>query len=87
MAELFKQFGDHRVVIEGNESSYLWRLSRCPFCWERNEKAPICHFTVGLLQEALFWGSGGKIYHVEETACLACGDPECLIIIDRVPLV
>jgi predicted hydrocarbon binding protein len=86
MAELFNQFSDHQAVIETSERGIYWRLKRCPFCWERNENDPICHFTIGLLQEALYWVSGGKIYPVEETTCLACGDPECLIVIGRTPL-
>jgi len=86
MAKFFNQFSDHQVVIEEHEASIYWRSKRCPFCWERKEAAPICHFTIGLLQEALYWVSGGKIYPVEEQTCLACGDAECLIVIGRSPL-
>jgi len=38
------------------------------------------------LQEALYWLSGGKVFNVEETACIAKGDPACTIVIDRIPL-
>jgi predicted hydrocarbon binding protein len=39
-----------------------------------------------LAQESLYWLSGGKIFHVEETACIAQGDPRCTLKIDLVPL-
>jgi hypothetical protein len=85
-ADLFHQFTEHQVVLEETQAGYLWRLNRCPFCRDRKASAPICHFTIGMLQEALLWVSGGKIYQVEETACLACGDPECLFMINMNPL-
>jgi predicted hydrocarbon binding protein len=41
---------------------------------------------VGLLQEALYWVSGGKFYDVEEQDCIAMGDAACVIIIDKVAI-
>jgi predicted hydrocarbon binding protein len=41
---------------------------------------------VGLLQESLYWLSGGKIFNVEETHCIARGDKACTIVIDRTPI-
>jgi predicted hydrocarbon binding protein len=41
---------------------------------------------VGLLQEALYWVSGGKFYYVEEEDCIAMGDAACVIIIDKVAI-
>ena len=41
---------------------------------------------VGLLQEALYWLSGGKVFNVEEIACIARGDAACTIVIDQTPL-
>ncbi len=38
---------------------------------------------VGLVQEWLYWLSGGKIFNVEEIACIARGDPACTLVIDR----
>jgi hypothetical protein len=85
-ADLFHKFTDHQVVLEETQVGYLWRVSRCPFCQDRKATGPICHFTIGLLQEALFWVSGGKMYQVDEIACMACGDPECTVLISRDPL-
>ena len=41
---------------------------------------------VGTLEEALFWVSGGKHYRIEETFCVAKGDPTCTIIINKHPI-
>jgi predicted hydrocarbon binding protein len=46
----------------------------------------MCHLAVGLLQESLYWLSGGKMFNVEETACIGRGDAACTISIDRTPL-
>jgi predicted hydrocarbon binding protein len=41
---------------------------------------------VGLLQEALYWVSGGKYFHVEEKNCIASGDSTCTIVIEQAPM-
>ncbi len=41
---------------------------------------------VGILQEGLFWVSSGKSFHVEESQCIARGDPYCLITVNKRPL-
>ncbi len=85
-AELFNKFSDQRVRFEEAEGKYLWHIERCPLCWERHSDEAVCHLAVGLLQESLYWLSGGKIFHVEETACVARGDLTCAIQIDQAPL-
>ena len=39
-----------------------------------------------MLQEALYWVSGGKYYNVVEETCIAQGELACLIVVDRTPL-
>ncbi|MCQ3935553.1 MAG: 4-vinyl reductase [Chloroflexi bacterium] len=85
-ADLFNKHTDQRVRLEETETQILWHIERCPLCWERRETEPVCHLAVGLLQEALYWLSGGKVFNVEETACIAKGDPACTITIDKIPL-
>ena len=85
-AELFNTQTDQRVRLEEQEDKLYWIIERCPLCWERKAAEPVCHLAVGLLQEALYWLSGGKIFNVEEIACLARGDQACTILIDQTPL-
>ena len=85
-ADLFNKHTDQRVRIEDREDGLLWQIERCPVCWQRQVSQPSCHLAVGLLQESLYWLSSGKIFNVEEIACIARGDPACTIVIDRTPI-
>jgi predicted hydrocarbon binding protein len=86
LANLFNNFTDQRVHLETDEKYIYWNIERCPLCWERQTDGPCCHLAVGLLQEALFWVSGGKYFEAEEKKCVASGDSACTIFIDRTPL-
>jgi predicted hydrocarbon binding protein len=85
-AELFNKFTDQQVRVEEEDGKILWHIERCPLCWERKAHDPVCHLAVGLLQEALYWVSGGKVFNVEEKTCIAAGDPTCTIEIDQSPI-
>ena len=85
-AELFNNFTDQRVRLEDEDGKLLWHIDRCPLCWERTAQDPVCHLAVGLLQEALYWLSGGKVFNVEEQTCIAAGDTTCTIVIDKTPI-
>lgn len=85
-ADLFNKHTDQIVRVEEMDNKIFWHIERCPLCWERKAEEPICHLAVGLLQESLYWLSGGKIFNVEETACIAKGDTACTIVIDKAPL-
>lgn len=85
-AELFNKHTDQIVRVEETEQKFLWHIERCPLCWNRTADEPVCHLAVGLLQEALYWVSGGKVFNVEQVSCVACGDKNCTIAFDKVPL-
>lgn len=86
LAEVFNHNSDQIIQLQEESDHYLWQVERCPICWGRESKDPCCHFEVGMLQEALFWISGGKNYQVREIECIAAGDPACTIRIERHPL-
>lgn len=85
-AELFNKHTDQRVRVEEKDSRIYWNIERCPLCWQRRADEPVCHLAVGLLQESLYWLSGGKIFNVEETACIGRGEACCTIAIDVTPI-
>ncbi len=85
-AELFNAATDQKVRVEEEGDKLLWHIEQCPLCWERHSQEPVCHLAVGLLQEALYWLSGGKIFNVEEETCIAAGDETCTIVIDQSPI-
>lgn len=85
-ADLFNKHTDQQVRVEETETHIFWQIDRCPLCWGRTTDEPVCHLAVGLLQEALYWLSGGKVFSVEETTCHARGDAHCTITILKTPL-
>lgn len=85
-ADLFNRHTDQVVRLDETESHLFWHIERCPLCWERHVEEPACHLAVGLLQESLYWISGGKIFNVEETGCIAHGDRACTISIEKTPI-
>lgn len=85
-AEVFNQYSDQSVRLEDQGKYLYWHIERCPLCWERHVESPSCQMAVGVLQEALYWVSGGKFFNIEETLCIARGDPTCTILIDKTPM-
>lgn len=85
-AGLFNKHTDQRVRVEETDTAILWHIESCPLCWERTSDEPVCQLATGLLQEALYWLSGGKVFSVEETTCHARGDERCTIVIQKTPL-
>ncbi len=85
-AELFNKYTDQKVRLEERANKIFWHIERCPLCWGRKAEDVVCHLAVGLLQESLYWVSGGKTFNVEETSCIARGDSACTIVIDQTPL-
>ncbi len=85
-AETFNKFSDQVVRLGEERDRFRWIIDRCPVCWGRQTDEPCCHLAVGILQEGLYWVSGGKSFLVEETACIANGDKACVIVIEKRPL-
>jgi len=85
-ADTFNKYTDQRVRLSDDEDQVFWHNERCPICWGRKSDIPCCHLAVGIIQESLYWVSGGKNFSVQETACIARGDELCTIVIDKKPL-
>lgn len=74
------------ISITENDHAWQWEIQECPVCWQRQSEAAICHFFVGLLQEFLNSISGGKLYSVVESECVAAGKDACVFTIDKAAL-
>ena len=85
-ARVFNQFSDQIVKLTDEGNSFLWIIERNPVCWGRHTTEPCCHLALGILEEAIFWGTGGRRYKVEETECIAAGAQSCVFRIDKQPL-
>ncbi len=85
-ARVFNQFSDQVVKLSEDEEAYLWIIERNPVCWGRHTTEPCCHLAQGILEESIFWGTGGRRFKVEETQCIAVGAPTCVFRIEKKPL-
>lgn len=85
-ASTINQASGHRIQVEEADNQLFFHIEHCPVCWQRHAETPVCHLVIGIIQDALYWISGGKYFHVEETLCIAQGDPTCTFCIDRNPI-
>lgn len=85
LADFLGAYTGQQIKVNKTGKRYVWEVEQCLLCDGRRNESPICYLMVGLLQESLYWVSGGKIFNIEETACLACGDPQCRFEIDQTP--
>jgi len=83
LSQTFNKFTDHLVRLDEDEQYYYWVMERCGVCWGRKSDTPCCHLAVGILEEALYWVSGGKNFYVEEVSCIATGEQNCTILIGK----
>jgi hypothetical protein len=86
LAQTFNKFTDHLVRLGEDEQYFHWIIERCGACWGRTSISPCCYLAVGILEEGLYWVSGGKNFYVEEVSCIAAGDKTCTILIGKRPL-
>jgi predicted hydrocarbon binding protein len=85
-AESLNKAGYKRVLVEENATQVLVHIENCPFCQNRHADSGVCFIAIGLLQEALYWLSGGKHFRIEETDCIAKGDPRCTLVLQKQPV-
>lgn len=86
VAEIFNRYSGQSLVLGEGSGSYFFVLETCGFCAGRHTDEPCCSFPIGILEESLFWVSQGRRFVIEETTCIACGDPVCTLYIEKVPL-
>lgn len=86
LAQIFNRYSDQRVALGESDEDYLWIVERCGLCWGRHASQPVCNVMVGLVEESLYWVSGGKRFDIEEITCIATGAPNCTLRIHKRPL-
>jgi predicted hydrocarbon binding protein len=87
LADLFGHIADPFIVeVKQGESKFVWQMSRRMPVEGKQADSPACSLIVGLLQESLYWASGGKIFKIAETGCMAWGDSLCTIEVDLHPI-
>ncbi len=87
LADIFNRYTGLRVGLGESSERYFFAMESGGFCQGRQTDTPACSYVVGLIEELLFWISRGRRYNVEETSCIACGDPICTFSVDKQALV
>lgn len=87
LARVLTQHSDqtHRAADRGAYYDYI--VERCDACWGQKVKAPMCHLTVGLLQEALSTFGRGQEFRIIQTECRGVGAAACVFRIEKEPIV
>jgi hypothetical protein len=86
LAQVLNKYTDNVVQLREGEKHFHWVMDRCGVCWGRTSSSPCCHLAVGVLEEGLYWVSGGKSFYIEEVSCVAAGDHSCSFLIGKHPL-
>ena len=86
MATAFSSTSDQISYVQEESDHFIYVIERCPVCWGRHSDSPICHAAMGIIQEGLSWGTGGRAFKIAETTCIAKGDDMCRFIIYKEPL-
>jgi predicted hydrocarbon binding protein len=86
MAETFTKFSDQPTSVEEAGEHFVYTIHKCPVCWGRASRNPICHTATGIIEAGVEWVSGGKTFRVDEVACHAVGDEACVFHIQKEPL-
>lgn len=86
LARIFNQLSDQKTTIEDRGDYYAYSMQPCPICWGRKADHPICFAGRGLLEEGLYWLSGGSKFRVEEIECIAMGGEACTYAVFKEPL-
>jgi predicted hydrocarbon binding protein len=71
-----KTYPDAEIWMEEKNGQLAYIEQNCHVCAGRQSSQPVCHLTVGFINEALQW-STGKMIKVSETNCSARGDAFC----------
>jgi predicted hydrocarbon binding protein len=73
------------IQLEKIDGDVIWQIDYSRFPAIQIQRS-ICHLVVGLLQEALYWFSGGKHFPIEEITCSEQGNPACILRIRSYPI-
>jgi hypothetical protein len=78
LGKVFTFADGQSVSAAGDEAYFYWRVN--------GSTGSGCRYYAGLLQEYMAWLGGGKVFWVEETACIHDGAEECVFRISKKPL-
>jgi predicted hydrocarbon binding protein len=86
--KMLTRTGNQEVVSSEDGAELVYQISKCSTCFGRPRvDHPVCHMTVGLMQEILHWVTDGQDFQVKEILCIAKGDPFCEFRVATNPII
>ncbi|MDM8527575.1 4-vinyl reductase [Anaerolineales bacterium HSG24] len=86
LTELFSKFSDGPISLQEEADYFIYTVHHCPVCWGRTSDNAICYATIAIVEAGLKWVSKGAKFRIEEVACHAVGDKNCVVHIWKEPL-
>jgi predicted hydrocarbon binding protein len=86
LALVYNRFSDQQCAVEDLHDRFQFVVQSSPAAWGRQSDKPVCHAQAGIIQECMRWAANGYEYYVYESACKACGDPQCVFVINKTPM-
>lgn len=84
LAELSAQSSDQHITLTDYTDHFRFTVGNCPICSvPMQQELPICYFTVGFIRGGLQSLLNNNDYPVQETECIAKGDPACVFTIRK----
>ena len=84
LAELSAQSSDQHITLADYTDHFRFTVGNCPICSvPMQQELPVCYFTVGFLRGGLQSLLNNNDYPVQETECIAKGDPACVFTIRK----
>ena len=70
--------------VREESDAFYYIQDECPCRWRPKHEKPCCYVSVGAIMEAMAWTTG-KVYKVEEVACISNGATNCVYRIPKEP--
>jgi predicted hydrocarbon binding protein len=68
--------------VKEEDDAFYFIADECPCHWRPKHDKPCCYVSVGAIMEAMAWTTG-KVYKVEEVACISNGASNCVYRIPK----
>lgn len=86
LARVVSDSSSLRVSVMDEAGQWVCRVSGLDVNAAQRTGCVICHFLAGMLQEYLYWASGGKTYMINRFECAQGNQVACSILINQQPL-
>ncbi len=85
MAKAAQERIDQPSHVVEEDDAFYYIQDECPCRWRPEHDKPCCYVSVGAIMEAMAWTTG-KVYKVEEVACISNGASNCVYRIPKQPV-